>query len=88
MSDPVRLRPDDVEWREVEGEVVVLDLRDSTYFAVNETGAAIWPELARGTTREQLVARLVDRFAVDEATASKDLEAFLSALGERGLLAD
>lgn len=87
MADRIRLRTDDVEWREADGEVVVLDMRDSTYFAVNRTGAAVWPELVEGATREDLVQRLVDRFDVDEGTAAEDLDRFLGEVRERGLLA-
>jgi hypothetical protein len=87
MSDSLRLRADQIEWRQVEDEVVVLDLRDATYFAVNKTGAALWPSLVEGATREQLLACLTDRFAVEEPAASRDVDAFLKDVGERGLLA-
>jgi hypothetical protein len=87
MSDSLRLRADQIEWREVEGEVVVLDLSDSSYFAINKTGAALWHELVEGCTREQLVARITDRFTVDEPTALRDVDAFLGTVRERGLLA-
>jgi hypothetical protein len=87
VTDALRLRTDDIEWTEVEDAVVVLDLRDSSYFSLNKTGAALWPELLEGSTREQLVTRLTERFVVDETTASRDVAAFLGSLAERGLLA-
>jgi hypothetical protein len=82
----VKLRADALEWREVEGEIVALDLESATYFSVNPSGAAMWPALVDGTTREQLVARLVDTFDIDEATAARDVESFLTALAERRVL--
>jgi hypothetical protein len=88
MAESIRLRSDRVEWRDVDGEVVFLDLRDATYFAVNRTGAVLWPELVQGSTREQLVSRLTDQFAFDEKTACQDVDAFLSAVRDRGLLID
>lgn len=87
MPDPLRLRSDDIEWTEVEDAVVVLDLRDSSYFSLNKTGAALWPGLVEGSTSDQLVERLTKRFEVDETTASRDVAAFLTSVGDRGLLA-
>ena len=82
-----RLRSDAIEWREVEGEVVALDVRTSQYLAVNATGAALWPLLAAGATRDELVTTLVERFETDAETAGGDVDAFLGALAEQDLLA-
>jgi coenzyme PQQ synthesis protein D (PqqD) len=83
----IRLRDEDLEWTEIDEEVVVLDLRDSTYLSVNRTGAAVWTALAQGATEEALVEWLKERFDVDEASARQGLAAFLSAARGRGLLA-
>lgn len=87
MSETFRLRGDQLEWREIEGEIVALDGRSSEYIAVNRTGAALWPDLLAGATREELVAKLTDSFDVDDATAGRDVDAFLDVLRERDLLA-
>lgn len=86
QNDVVRLRPEAVDWREVEGEVVVLDRNSSTYLAVNATGAALWPEIVRGSKIDELVALLRSRFDVDESRATADVEAFVSMLRQRDLL--
>jgi hypothetical protein len=82
----LRLRSDDLEWREVHGEVVAIDLKGSVYFTLNRTGAELWPSLSEGATRDQLVERLCDAYRVDEATAARDVDAFLDSLRERELL--
>ena len=81
-----RLRSDALEWREVEGEIVALDLRTSRYLSVNQTGAVLWHSLAAGATQEQLASKLVDEFGIDTATASADLDSFLESLTEQDLL--
>jgi coenzyme PQQ synthesis protein D (PqqD) len=86
LSETLRLRPGALDWREVEGEVVAFELRTSTYLGVNKTGASVWPALAEGATRAELVARLEEKFGVDRARAEKDLDAFLETLRERDLL--
>jgi hypothetical protein len=85
-STAVRLRPGSVEWREVEGEVIAVDVRTSEYLAVNPTGAVLWRALEDGATRGELAERLVARFDVERGAAARDVEEFLAALEERGLL--
>ena len=86
MAGQIRLRQDDVEWREIEGEIVVLDLRRSTYLAVNRIGALLWPRLAAGATRSALVQRLVDEFDLEPLTAESDVDGFLQELRDQELL--
>jgi hypothetical protein len=87
VNDEVRLRSDTLTWREVEGEIVALDLQASAYLGVNRTGTALWQELAAGTTRDRLVSRLRTEFGIDEETAARDVDEFLEALDEHELLA-
>lgn len=86
IVDYVRLRSDAIDWREIEGEVVALDLNTANYLATNRSGALLWPELVKGTTREALVARLVEAFDVDPVAATSDVDAFLRMLAEQELL--
>jgi hypothetical protein len=82
----LRLRDTDLDWREVEGELVALDLRESRYLAVNETGKHLWSALAEGATRDELVQGLVDGFDVERSRAEADVDAFVGELEARGLL--
>ena len=63
----MKLRADRLEGREVDGELVVLDLGASRYLSVNAAGAAMWPLLLEGTDRGALEAALAERFGIDEA---------------------
>ncbi|MCW2666871.1 MAG: conserved hypothetical protein of unknown function [Frankiales bacterium] len=82
----VKLRGDDVIWREVESELVVLDLRSSRYLKVNGAGTVLWPLLVEGADEPALVERLVSRFALPPEQAAADVAAFLVTLRERALL--
>jgi hypothetical protein len=86
VTEQLRLRESDLEWRTVQGEVVALDMSESAYLAVNDSGRRLWEELARGTTREKLVLLLTDSYGLDRATAESDTDAFLAALAKRELL--
>jgi hypothetical protein len=65
---------------------VALDLRESRYLAINETGKVLWGALTDGATHEELVERLVDTFGVDQSRAATDVDAFTTELDSRGLL--
>jgi hypothetical protein len=86
MSGTIRLRGENVEWREVDGEVVALDVRASTYFVVNHTGAAIWPRLVAGATHAELVTEIRDRYCVADEDAARHVDEFLESLREKDLL--
>jgi hypothetical protein len=83
----LRLRDADLHWREIDGEVIALEARGSTYVAANGAGTLLWRALAGGTTREALVDELVRAYGIDRAQAAADAEHFLGQLSEQGLLA-
>jgi hypothetical protein len=87
MSVQLKLRSEELEWREIDDEIVALDLRTSNYLGVNGTGTAIWPELVAGTTRERLIERLCELFEVEAGVAAADVDAFVEAVRGQGLLA-
>jgi Coenzyme PQQ synthesis protein D (PqqD) len=86
VTRSVRLRSDALEWREVEGEIVVLDLATRSYLAVSQTGAILWPSLAAGADASELTDLIVTRFGVSEERAAADVDAFIEELSNRGLL--
>ncbi len=75
-------------FRAVGDEGIVLDLDRSVYFGLNRSAGVLWPCLLAGATRADLVAALVDAepLPLDERQASAELEAFLTALRDEGLL--
>lgn len=81
------LRADDLQWREIDDEIVVLDEREARYLAVQGSGAAMWRLLSESTTRDGLVRALVETYRIDELRAGADTDAFLGQLAEQGLLA-
>ena len=82
----IRLRKDDLFWREQGGEVVALDAATSRYLAANPTAAALWEQLGGGATEAELADTLCARYAVSRETAETDVAAFVRQLEQRGLL--
>ena len=82
VSQMLQLRSEGLEWRDVGGDVVVLDLDGGRYFAVNGSGAVLFSSLVDGATREQLSERLTEKFAIDRKVADGDVESFLATARE------
>jgi hypothetical protein len=60
---------------------VILDVDSLQVFSLNETGMFLVEAMRDGAvTREELVARMVESFEVDEETAGADLDAFVGEL--------
>ena len=82
----LRLRSDAVQWREVGGEALLLDLRSSNYLVVNPSATVLWRRLAEGTTRDELVAALAAEYELSADQAGGDVDAFLSDCRVRELI--
>lgn len=77
---------DDLHWRLVDDEVVILDLRTSRYLSLNRTGAELWMLLVEGSSRTRLVDALSDGHRIDRADAGRDVDRLLGQLAEAGLV--
>jgi len=76
-------------WREIDGEVVLMRLKDGVVFSLAETGAFIWSLVEQGPrSQEDIIKALCDEFEVDEATASGDVAKFLADLVTAGLVSE
>ena len=82
----IRLRTETIKWREIDGEVVAIDVAKSAYLSSNSAGAILWQMLSTGATRDELAAKLVDSFEIDRTRAVTDVDAFLADLVARDLL--
>jgi hypothetical protein len=83
----LKLRQADLHWREIDGEIIALEARGSTYVAANGSGTLLWRALAGGATREALVEELVRAYGIDPARAAADADSFVAQLRAQGLLA-
>lgn len=52
----------------------------SGLMTLNETGAFLWKQLEAGTTESELLAGLLEEYAIDETTAQADISEFLVKL--------
>jgi hypothetical protein len=83
----IRLRSDELSWRQIDDEIVILDGVRAEYLAINGAGARLWPALVDGASREQLVDLLIDTYQIDPKRATADANQFVTTLSDRGLIA-
>lgn len=83
----MKLRTEDLTWREVGDELVVLKLSTSTYLALNTVARELWSQLEDGATAKELEEGLVARHEISTEQAAGDVGAFVANLRRLGLLA-
>jgi hypothetical protein len=86
MTTEIKLRAADLHWREIDGEVIGLEARASTYVAANLAGSLLWRALVAGSTRERLAHELVYEYGIAPERAAADVDAFVTQLAAHGLL--
>jgi PqqD family protein of HPr-rel-A system len=72
--------------QEIDGETVLLDRESGEYYGLDATGTEIWRLLREGKSPEETLEALLERYDVEEERLRADLELFLNALLDRGLL--
>lgn len=82
----VRVRSQNVTWREVDGTIIALDLTSSTYFTTNRVGTLLWHAMSDGATVADLVSLLRSSFGIPGDRAAADVGTFLKLLEANGLL--
>jgi hypothetical protein len=85
-DEKLRLRIDDLAWREVGDELVILEVTTTSYLTLNGSARMLWDRLADGVTRSELTEALVERYGIATERADRDVDAFLKVLGQRSLL--
>lgn len=53
---------------------------------LNETGELMWDKLVEGTTREELIAAILEVYEVEEELAQKDVDRFIEILKKPGII--
>ena len=86
-SDNSVVRPaSDVIARQLGTSAVLIRMRTSRIYELNETGARIWELLKQHATRGSAVDGLLDEFQIDRAEAEAAVDEVIAMLRSEGLL--
>jgi hypothetical protein len=77
--------------RNLAGEYVVMPAGDNIgafggAILMNELSAFVWEQLKVSVSRDELLARILDRYEVEEKTAAADLDALLAEMKRMGII--
>lgn len=77
--------------RQIMDEYVVIPAGESAIavagmIVTNDVGATLWEGLKTDTTEDALVARLLEEFDIDSATAKQDVSEFIASIRKLELL--
>ncbi len=81
----VRVSPDTL-FREVGGEMVLLDLRSEHYFGLDAVGAEIWSLLESGLTVGETIERMLTEYEVEEDQIEADVLRLVRDLVDASLI--
>ena len=70
----------------LDGEEVILNLADGTYYGLNEVGARIWSLLQEEPMLHRVRDRIVDEYDVAHEQCERDLVGLVRELEEAGLV--
>lgn len=85
-DEVLRIRSEAAVSREVDGEMVVLDLKAGKYLGTNGSGKLLWRAMTDGATREQLAETLVQAYRIGRPQADEAVTAFVDVCRSRGFL--
>lgn len=78
--------PDGVLARQLDDEIVILDLESESYYGLDDVGATMWNHLIEADSIETAYQALLQQYEVEPEQLRADLEALLGQLVDRRLL--
>jgi len=78
-------RNDDIAWRVIEGEALVVDSRNSLIYPLNTVGTRIWELLDGQRNCRDVLAIIDEEFEGNSETHCQDMLEFLEEVVSKGL---
>lgn len=86
MEPRFSLNPD-LAWRVIDGEVVILRIKTTTYYSLDSVGSFIWRAMESAPlSKPQIVERVTSEYDVPPETALADIDELFSDLVREELL--
>ena len=87
MSDKMKFRiPDDVIFRVLGDEAVILNLSTAIYFGLDSVGIRIWQLISENASSEKIIKTLWAEYEVEENQALQDFDNLIRQLMDNALL--
>ena len=71
---------------DIEGEIVMLNIKNEEYYSLNEAASIIWKLLEKPIKLESLVSSLLDIYDVDHNQCLNETKHYINELHELGII--
>jgi coenzyme PQQ synthesis protein D (PqqD) len=78
--------PDDVMFRILGGEAVLLNLASGTYFGLDDVGTRMWQLMSEHRSTEKVIEVMLEEYEVEESLLQRDLDKLVKDLTDNGLV--
>jgi Coenzyme PQQ synthesis protein D (PqqD) len=85
-SQDIYKTTDEVTWRDVNGELVVLRLTSGEYYSFNSIGRLTWMNISEGKSIAEIVETIAAEYDVSHEQAESDVHGFVEGLLTNDLL--
>ena len=82
----VEILDGDIVWRELEGEIVILNLATGYYYGLEGAGNDMWRLLVEHGSTEKVVEVMAGEYDVDTARLEVDLQSLVHDLARKSLV--
>jgi len=88
MAEPERFRINrpDVIHEILDGELVIVNLRNGAYYSLDPVGTVVWQEVERGSSEAEIVAEMLACFEGDAAVIEEGARSLLAELRREDLV--
>lgn len=80
------IRNEDIAWRVIDGEALVVSPKDSLIYPLNDVGARVWGLLDGKRTTSDIASIICEEFEGDGSVIQNDVMGFIEELLKAGLV--
>jgi len=77
---------DDVVFRILGNEAVILNLASGVYFGLDTVGTRMWQLMSEHGSTDNVIAAMLGEYEVEEGQLRSDLDKLIEQLNEKGLV--
>ena len=75
-----------ITWRDVDDELIILELESGNYYSLNDIGRFIWLQLSADKSFAEIVSEITEEYEAGEDQARHDSYHFLKGLIEHKII--
>jgi hypothetical protein len=78
--------PSKIVWKELDQEVVLLDVSSGECFTLGKVGSALWKLIVEQKNDGEMIEFITSKFKVEAEQAKSDFQEFIESLLKEGIL--